>query len=991
MRTKKHDHPTVPTARRSKTTPGASARSQQTPAHLLRRVVRLTLQAALASALCNGIAHAQQAPASSTDKPDDELSTVVITGSLIKRTDVETPSPVQIISADDLKESGYTNIADVLRNLSANGQGALGQSFGQSFASGGSGVALRGLTVGGTLTLIDSERMVGYPLSDDNERNFVDVTAIPFNAVESVEVLKDGASALYGADAIAGVVNIKLKRKFVGAEVTAEGGTSYKRDGTGYHLAGIFGTGDLVNDGYNAYIAIDFHHTDSIAASARSGGFANLDWSGLPGGINTTPGAAGNPNIPYPGSTTGYLLNPGDPADAGLPAQYFLPGCTADLQAANQCTFRFPGQIQPQTEQTNVLARFTRKLADDWQLIMTGSVFVSNAEGVGASSSYNPIAGTNYQLGGQNNIAFGPGISPAIVSYPPITVPQGALGNPYSQAAPLIYNFGDIGPQVTHTSTTTYRLIADLKGSLLGWDIDADVGGMYSSMSLEQFGNLSYGAAQRAINDGAYVPGLTTNGAAMIAPEIEYHPSSQLDIAGISASRQIAQLPGGPLSLGVGAQYFYAAQNVQPAAAIAQGIQIGNQSYSVGSESNVAVFAEIDAQPIKMLELNGSLRYDHYNTYGGTAVPKFGVKFTPISQVALRATWGKGFRAPSPAESGNSGAVVGTGATFDDTLCPGGVPNVAGTYNSQCSIQLIGTQVSNPKLKAVTSTNATFGVVLAPLQSVNLSVDYYKIRLTNDIISQYEAGGLNDYTSLVRGPVATLPQCTATAPNCPTINTTTPVGLEAYGTYQWLNAGTTQTEGVDFDLQSQFDGGNFGKFKARLTWTHTIEYDLTVQGQTFQLAGTHGPSSVSGDTGNPKDRGTLSLTWERNAASLTVTENYTGPFDITDPTAGFLTCADSLSGSGTQAYGTRYAGGTPLPAEWYPYCSVHKFVETNLYANYQLTHHLEIHGSVTNLFNANAPVDLQTYGGGGELAYDAALHQDGAVGRYFTLGATYRF
>src|SRR5581483_2878650 len=159
-------------------------------------------------------------------------------------------------------------------------------------------------------------------------------------------------------------------------------------------------------------------------------------------------------------------------------------------------------------------------------------------------------------------------------------------------------------------------------------------------------------------------------------------------------------------------------------------------------------------------------------TYGGTAVPKFGVKFTPISQVALRATWGKGFRAPSPAESGNSGAVVGTGATFDDTLCPGGVPNVAGTYNSQCSIQLIGTQVSNPKLKAVTSTNATFGVVLAPLQSVNLSVDYYKIRLTNDIISQYEAGGLNDYTSLVRGPVATLPECTATAPNCPTINTT---------------------------------------------------------------------------------------------------------------------------------------------------------------------------------------------------------------------------
>jgi iron complex outermembrane recepter protein len=955
-----------------------------------RRTVQLILQTALAGTLC-GIANAQQAAAISLDKPDDELSTVVITGSLIKRTDTETPSPVQIISADALRQSGYTNIADVLRNLSANSQGALGQSFGQSFAAGGQGVALRGLTVGGTLTLIDGERMVSYPLSDDNERSFVDITAIPFNAVEGVEVLKDGASALYGADAIAGVVNVKLKRKFVGAEITAEAGTSYKRDGTGYHLAGIFGTGDLLKDGYNAYIAIDFHHTDQIAGTARHGAFTNLDWSGLPGGINTTPGAAANPLNPYPGSTTGYLLNPGDPADANLPAQYFLPGCTADLQAANRCTYRFPGLIQPPSEQTNVLARFTKGLANDWQLVTTASVFVSNAEQVAASSAGNPIAGTNYQLGGQTNIAFGPGLGPALVSYPPITVQPGALGNPYSQPAPLIYNFGDIGPMITQTSTVTYRLVEDLRGTLLGWDIDANLGGMYSSMSLKQFGDLSYGVAQQAINEGAYIPGLTVNGGPLIAAEVEYHPSTQLDIAGISASRQLLQLPGGPLSLGLGTQYFYKAQNVQPAQSIAQGIQIGNQSYTVGSQSNIAVFAEIDAQPIKMLELNGAIRYDHYNTYGGTAVPKFGVKLMPIEQLALRATWGKGFRAPSPSELGNSGSIVGTGSTYDDTLCPGGVPNVAGTYNSQCAIQLIGYQISNAPLKAVTSNSATFGIVVAPLQSLSLSIDYYRIRLTNDIILQYAAGGLNSYTSLTRGPTATLPQCTATATPCPVVNTTTPVGLEVFAEYPYVNAGTTQTNGLDFDLQSNFDVGRFGNLKARLTWTHMIEYNLTVQGNTFQLAGTHGPSALSGDTGNPKDRGTLALTWERDAASLTLSANYTGPFSLTDPSAGNTTCQLALTNSGTWAYGPHYAGGSPLPAAWYPYCSVRRFIETNVYANYQVNEHLDIHGSVTNLFNAAALVDLQTYGGGGELPYDAALHQDGAVGRYFTLGATYRF
>jgi iron complex outermembrane receptor protein len=117
----------------------------------------------------------------------------VVTGSFLKRTDTETPSPVQVITAEDLRNSGYTNVSDVLRNLSANGSGTLNQGFGQAFAAGATGIALRGLSVGDTLTLIDGERMVAYPLSDDGERSFVDVSAIPINAVESIEVLKDGS------------------------------------------------------------------------------------------------------------------------------------------------------------------------------------------------------------------------------------------------------------------------------------------------------------------------------------------------------------------------------------------------------------------------------------------------------------------------------------------------------------------------------------------------------------------------------------------------------------------------------------------------------------------------------------------------------------------------------------------------------------------------------------------------------------------------------
>ena len=679
---------------------------------LTSRTVPTTLVATAIAGILSTAAHAQQAPSTSADESKPEIATVTITGSLLKRTDIETPSPVQVISSQDLLDSGYTNISDVLRNLSANGQGALGQSFGQAFASGGSGIALRGLTVGGTLTLIDGFRMVSYPLSDDNQRSFVDISAIPFNAIEGVDVLKDSGSSTYGADAIAGVVNIKLKKTFVGAEVTAEGGTSYKRDGTGYHLAGIFGHGDLVQDGYNAYVAIDFHKSDAISGAQRSNeGFANLNWSGLPGGLNDTPGSAANAAVPYPPSRTGYFINP-NTAD-GTPYSY-LPGCSQAAQNANQCTYSFPGLIQPPTEQVNVLAKFTKSLANDWTLALTGSVFVSNAEQVAATGG-GGFVGTEYANGGLVNIAFGPGRQPALVTYPAITVPATASWNPFGNqittnangqtvvtagsAANLVYNFGDVGPGVTDTSTTTYRLIADLKGQFLGWDIDADIGGMYSSMSDKQFGDIDFANVQTAINDGTYIPGVTQGMSSYLAPEVEFHPSSQLDIAGVQGQRELLQLPGGPLSMALGAQYYYQAQNAQSAPSLVDGVQAGDPVYTIGSQDNVAVFTELDGQILKNLEVDAAVRYDHYNTYGGTATPKFGVKYAPIDMLTLRGTFGRGFRAPSISEAGNSGEVFGAGDTYDPILCPGGVQNVKGTFNSQCTVPLTGYQVSNPEVE----------------------------------------------------------------------------------------------------------------------------------------------------------------------------------------------------------------------------------------------------------------------------------------------------
>ena len=151
---------------------------------------------------------------------------MAVTGSNVRRTDSETPSPVQVLTAADIKNSGYTSVGDVLHNITANNMGSLSQSAPSAFAAGGSGVALRGLTVGATLVLIDGHRMASYPMPDDGERDFVDISSIPIEAIERIEVLKDGASAVYGSDAIAGVVNVILKKIFTGPRISAETGDS---------------------------------------------------------------------------------------------------------------------------------------------------------------------------------------------------------------------------------------------------------------------------------------------------------------------------------------------------------------------------------------------------------------------------------------------------------------------------------------------------------------------------------------------------------------------------------------------------------------------------------------------------------------------------------------------------------------------------------------------------------------------------------------------
>jgi iron complex outermembrane recepter protein len=927
-----------------------------------------------ASALGARGAAAQEQPASGPE----ELQTVVVTGTLIKRADFDTPSPLQVITADELQQSGYTSISDVLRNLSANGQGTLAQSNPFSFAGGASGVALRGLTVGATLTLIDGERMVAYPLTDDGERTFVDISSIPFSVVDSVQVLKDGASSEYGSDAIAGVVNVILKKSFKGFEFNAEGGETGRHDGATEHINGIAGIGDLDSDGYNAFISVEWRHQDEIYLYSRSGLWNNLNWTPY-GGVNLTPGAgsayaAGA--VFYPASLTGILLNPSTQALDGSEI-YLHNACTDARMFADQCTYLDNKlEIQPQTGNLNTLARLTKKLAGSWQAIVTLSLFRSEAEQIGGHFNLNPAASPN--------IAVGPGVPPTVIDAGlfPISVPTNYPGNTFGAPAPLIYDFPELGQTQTQYVTNTYRGFLELKGGLAGWDLDLTGGAMYAAVNSRTYGELNFAAFQNALNSG-YVLG-SSDGAALFAPVEEVKDTNSLQDIDLRGTRSLAQLADGPLTLGAGIGYYHSYLYSLDPPEVANGQQFGSIAWALGSQTNYAGYAELSAPLLHGLELDGAVRWDHYNTYGSSVTPKFGVKYTPFQQLSLRGTWGQGFRAPNPAEAGNAGSLFLTGVYPDPVLCKQNAAGqqLPGSFPQTCNEFPTGLQTTNPALKPERSTNYTGGFIFTPVEQLKLSADYWDVKVKQDVVSQSELVNLGvPATSLqfltVRGPQVTLPEVQPNGTLAPGL---TPVGLILYQLFPYVNATQTEVNGVDLDLESHVAIGRAGRLTATLNYSHMFHYYLTAPtGVSTDLAGTHGPTGVSGDTGNPKDRAVFNLTWDRGPWSVSGTVNYIGHFNLTDPSIGLDSCSDSILNSGKWV--NPYAGPNS-------FCEVDTFVDVDLYAEYKFNEHFQVHGSILNVLDKPPPLDMQTYGSAGN--YSNAFHDAGAIGRFFMIGLTYR-
>ena len=932
--------------------------------------VRAALYSALSATMAIGLmsqASAQTAPAAAA--PNNELTEIVVTGSLLRRTDVETPSPVTIFTAEEIKQTGLTTVTDVVRTLSADNSGTIPTAFGIGFAAGASGVALRGLTVNSTLVLIDGRRAAPYALADDGQRSFVDLNTIPLDSVERIEILKDGASSIYGADAIAGVVNVILKKQYQGAEVSAEIGKGQHPGGGTERVTASFGHGDLESDKYNADFNFEFQGDSRILGTDRPFPFNSTDLSGI-GGVDGRFGTPGS----FTGTTTA-IVAPGTP---GSPPSLFnstLNGAYQPLGACSglgntpasgpsgfdptltdaYCLQNRAGFVdfQPAQQRIGASARFTVKVADNVEAYTNISFYQNTVIVDSAPNTIQTLVPLN-----TDNIALPP------------TLANGALNpnNPFAasgQYALIQYAFGDIPVQDT-LKNHNFRWVAGLKGSGLGWDFDTGLVINHTWLDTDQTGFLNGPALLTAISTGSYNfvnPSLNTAAVRnTIAPDLVTTSTTDLDSLDFKATRDLVALPGGPLGVALGAEVRYEAQNNPPLNpnGEVQGLGIAQVA---GSRRVEAVYAEFGLPVVKMLDFDVSGRYDHYSDFGGAFTPKAGFKFTPIKEVAIRGTYSKGFRAPSFAENGSSSAEgfisVNPASSFPASFC---APNVHSA--AYCLPYALGEfSLANPNIQPEKSDSYTFGVILEPIKQFSVSVDDYAIKKRDVIEPPNSGAALGPYLAGLP-----LPPGTSVTPDLPDPAFPASLARPAIITGMYANENELTTDGVDIDLRLNFELGNYGKIVSDLSATKIFSFKLVFpDGTSQQWVGTQAPYILSSGAGTPRYRGTWTNGWDFGQGSLTLTTYYTSGFASTG--------VDATGDPNACLYTTTY-------------CHVASFIDMDLTGIYKVTDHLTASATIQNLLDRLPPINPADYAG---TNYNPTYAQAGIIGRFFKVGLAYKF
>ena len=862
---------------------------------------------------------AQQTTPQPPTAPAPVLQTVVVTGTMIARPAAETAEAVTVVSTAALKDQGIVNVEQAIDQISANVPSAINiaQSVGE-FTGGGTYANLRDLGDGRTLVLLDGQRLA------DNADNgdAVDLSGIPFSAIDSVQVLREGASSLYGSDAIAGVINFITKKNYQGGEVEVDYDRPQEAGGASGDADFTFGHGDLVSDGYNFMITGSYSLQKELLATQRSFSATGLAPNlGLfnTNGIGTWPATVvdGNGNIwssDYPACT----------------------GNTFVTRADGDCQYEYSAatDIIPKHDEASGMASFTKELPANNTLAVQYFYTRSTVTQWGGPMFY------LFTMTPQADPTYFPTASE--LSCDPY---YGSCSAPPDLTDPITAIWTDPNNnRFSDDINTEQRALVTFSGNNAGWDYSTslnysqngntqgDTGG-YPNEALwapngvltnlvNPFGAQS--AAGQQFIDDSYVNGVYANGK-MKRWSVDGHASHPLGDAfhaGTPATVAIgASVEGDSFNFATTPldNILYAATAFAPTAIH-------------GSRTAQAVFIELDVPMSKSLDADISDREDRYSDFGTTNNGKVALRFQPSRYVTFRGTASTGFRAPTLYDLYQPDSIGATGGSVGEVnpIC------LSGDYNTEfsktvCENQGLALYGGNTHLTPETSENFDIGVIVEPLRNLGITLDYYRILLKNaigGIPSNAIYGNPTEFASdYVLNSAGTLSDSLELSSQCIPYTS----GNCGYILQNTQNTGGITTDGIDVSVKYSKDTP-VGLFHVDLEGTAITQYRL----QEY--------------TGGP----VLNLVgWYNSGNEPAIRWQHTLNIDWTSPNAMW-------GGGVSNRFFSSYIDQNPVPLGGTGQRIVGCDSNWDVYASYKPVHPLTVLFGIRDVLNKNPPFSNQT-------------------------------
>jgi iron complex outermembrane receptor protein len=853
---------------------------------LVAQAVRLALAAGMAGVISISPAYAQDEA--------DELAIqnkITVTGSRIKRADIEGPQPITILTREEIDASGELSVAELLRAQTFNTFGSFKQRSGDSRGSVNT-VSMRGLGPWYTLVLVNGRRVASAPSFSSSVQN---LSMIPLAAVERIEVLRDGASAIYGTDAMAGVINVILRRDYTGMNLAYDIGRPEQSGGDedSYSL-----TGGVSGAKGNVTFGMEVQQKEIVFNRDQEYTQEGLSILGFPG-FYFAYLETGDPRNPLD-----HFLSVGDFADPRCPAEL---GSDPDfpwseetpspwVEGGTICRYAYWGESATEAENDtkSFFVDTTYELTDNAQFFARGifsyhdvfgryapsPAFLEMSQSVPQNPT-NPANSSNYRgdpFGGQSIDVDTDGDG----------VPDTTVDGPFDLS--LAYRNVPGGNRDGHFDDTMLDYVAGIRGTTdwlggMDWELAAQWGEQNSDGKFQ--GQAILPNLQAEIDSGNFdVFGVfgpydddERTAAQRASATSSYSARHRITGGDGQVSFDAFQLDNGPVAVALGFEYrdeyFEYGEDEQTAAGNIGGGNTGVPRFD-GARVIKSLFAETLIPVFSTLDANLAVRVDDYNDFGTTVNPKVSIGFRPLDTLLLRSSYGQGFRAPEfellyhgPWPTGGDGV--------DSWRCSQTEEDTDGDGRSEvpeddlppwhpCVGQYWeGAQIGNPDLEPETSDNWTAGFAWSPTNDLSLIADYYDITI-DDQISGADPQDVFDEELRLR-------QAGASGPNVGDV-TRNQRGWIEWFYFDYINKEKVETSGVDAEIAYSFSLGGVGDFSSTLRWTHVIEY--------VEPDGFGGTNDIAGEPGQPQDRGQLTLNWNRGDFAATLVGNYIGEQDMQD-------------------------------------------------------------------------------------------------------------